>query len=287
MNRIYRSIWNDKTGTFAAVSEHARSAGKRTSSCIGATTESGARFALKALAVSVIMTFGATVNAQPTGGMVTAGSATISGAPGSTTINQSSSNVAINWGSFNVGTGETVRFVQPNSSSIALNRVIGPDPSSILGSLNANGKVFLVNPNGILFGRGASVNVGALVASTLNIADGDFMTGSYKFSGTGNGAVVNQGVINAADGGYVALLGARVSNEGTISANRGTVALAAGNALTLDVMDDQLLAVTVDQGAVNALAQNGGLLQADGGQVLMTTQAAGNLLATVVNNTGV
>jgi filamentous hemagglutinin family protein len=194
--------------------------------------------------------------------------------------------VAINWQSFGIGTGEGVRFVQPNGNSVALNRVLGPDPSSILGSLSANGKVFLVNPNGILFGRGAQVNVGGLVASTLNISDSDFMAGRYQFSGNSDAAVLNQGTINAA-GGYVALLGADVGNDGTITARLGTVALAAGNAITLDVAGDGLLNVTVNQGAVNALVQNGGLIQADGGNVLLTAMAAGTLLQSAVNNTGV
>ena len=181
-----------------------------------------------------MLAFGSNVYAGPTGGVVSAGSASIAGGVGTTTINQASQNVAINWQSFSIGQGESVRFVQPNSSSIALNRVLGSDPSSILGSLSANGKVFLLNPNGILFGQGAQVNVGGLVASTLNISDSDFMAGKYNFSGASTASILNQGSINA-DGGYVALLGANVSNQGVISAKLGTVALAAGNAMTLDV----------------------------------------------------
>lgn len=285
MNHVYKSIWNDRTGTFVAVSEHAMSRGSKS-----AKTSSGADsrvcFALKALCASLMLAFGSQVYALPTGGAVAAGSATIAGTANTTTVTQSTQNVALNWQSFSIAQGETVRFVQPNSSSVALNRVLGSDPSSILGSLSANGKVFLVNPNGILFGQGAQVNVGGLVASTLNITDGDFMAGNYKFSGAGNGSVLNRGSIDAA-GGYVALLGANVSNEGVITAAMGTVALAAGNAITLDVAGDGLLNVTVNEGAVNALVQNGGLLRANGGQVLMTAQAAGNLLKTVVNNTGV
>jgi filamentous hemagglutinin family protein len=245
-----------------------------------------ARFALKPLAISVMLAFASNVHALPTGGAVSAGAATISGGASSTTITQSTQNVAINWQSFGIAQGEAVRFVQPNASAVALNRVLGADPSSILGSLSANGKVFLVNPNGILFGKGAQVNVGGLVASTLNVSDADFMAGTYRFSGAGNGAIVNQGTLNA-DGGYVALLGANVSNEGVISANLGTVALAAGAAVTLDVAGDGLLNVTVNQGALNAVVQNGGLIRANGGQVLMTAQAAGSLLNTVVNNTGI
>lgn len=221
----------------------------------------------------------------PSGGSLAAGSASLSSTPGTLTVNQSSQNAVLNWQSFSIGQGGSVVFNQPNSSAVALNRVVGADPSSILGNLSANGKVFLVNPNGIMFGRGASVNVGGLVASTLSITDDDFMAGRYAFSGSG-GSVRNDGEINA-DGGYVALLGARVDNQGVIRANLGTVVLAAGNAITLDVVGDGLLNVAINEGAVNALVQNGGLVQANGGQVLMTAQAAGALLRTVVNNTGV
>ncbi|MEJ7807902.1 MAG: filamentous hemagglutinin N-terminal domain-containing protein, partial [Telluria sp.] len=189
--------------------------------------------------------------------------------------------------SFNIGAGEAVRFIQPGSDSVALNRVLGSDPSSILGSLTANGKVFLINPNGVLFGKGASVNVGGLVASTLDISDQDFMAAKYRFSGAGRGAVRNDGALHSADGGFVALLGADVSNQGLITARLGQVALAAGQAVTLDVAGDGLLNVTVNRGALNALVQNGGLIQADGGQVLLTAQAAGDLMKNAVNNSGV
>src|SRR6185295_14834089 len=192
---IYRSIWNDKTGSVVAASEISNSG--RHSSPVTTTAAGKSRFALKALAVSVMLAFGSNSYALPTGGAVSAGSATIASGTGTTTINQSSQNVAINWQGFNIGAGEAVRFVQPNSSSAALNRVLGADPSSILGSLSANGKVFLVNPNGILFGQGAQVNVGGLVASTRGITDSDFMAGNYKFAGSGGGTIVNQGSINA------------------------------------------------------------------------------------------
>jgi filamentous hemagglutinin family protein len=283
MNNIYRSIWNDATGTFVAVSENASSGGKKASTCTSA--RGGAVLAMKTLAISLMMV-GAGAYAAPVGGVVTAGTATIGGAPGSMVITQTTQNTAINWDSFNVAAGESVRFVQPNSNSVALNRVVGADPSSILGTLSANGKVFLVNPNGILFGKGASVNVGGLVASSLNIGDADFMAGNYRFSSAGKGAVANLGSINA-PGGYVALLGANVSNDGVIAARLGSVALVAGNAITLDVAGDGLLNVAISQGAADALAQNGGLIQADGGQVLLSARAAGGLLQGGVNNSGV
>lgn len=224
--------------------------------------------------------------ALPVDGQVAAGGASIAQGGGGLTVSQSTQNAAINWQSFSIGQGEAVTFVQPNSQSVALNRVVGADPSSILGSLSANGKVFLVNPNGILFGQGAQVNVAGLVASTLNITDSDFMAGCYSFAGTSGGTVSNLGSINA-DGGYVALLGAKVSNDGVISARMGSVALAAGEGVTLDVAGDGMLSVAVDKGAVDALVANGGLIRADGGQVMLTARAAGQLLRTVVNNTGV
>ena len=283
MNHIHRSIWNRSTGTFVAVSEHARNSGKAAS----AGSPGGVAFRIKAVSLLVMLACGSVAMAQPTGGVVTSGNATIAGPSNQLTITQTTHNAAINWQGFGIAAGESVRFVQPDSRSIALNRVVGNDPSAIHGNLSANGTVFLINPHGILFGRGSNVNVGGLVASTLNLSDDDFRAGRYHFSGRSNGTVVNQGVIRAADGGYVALLGAGVTNQGDVVAQKGTVALAAGRSLTLDMAGDRLLSVSVDEGTVNALVENGGLLQADGGRVIMTTQAASSLMSNAVNNTGV
>src|SRR5262245_34393834 len=123
-------------------------------------------------------------HAAPAGGEVVAGNASIVSTPGNTTIHQTSQNAALNWQSFDIDVGESVRFVQPNSQSVALNRVLSADPSRILGQLSANGTVFLVNPNGILFGADARVNVGGLVASTRDIAVSDFLAGNYRFNGS-------------------------------------------------------------------------------------------------------
>ncbi len=241
--------------------------------------------ATSALAGTLALAISAGAYAAPTGGVVAAGSATITGAPGDMVINQATQNAVINWQGFSIGQGEAVTFVQPNSQSVALNRVLGADPSVILGRLSANGQVFLINPNGVLFGAGSQVNVGGLVASTLTLSDADLMAGRYKFSGAGPGAVVNQGAI-LADGGSVVLLGANVSNQGLISARLGAVSLAAGNAITLDVAGDGLLKVTIDEGALDALAENGGVIRADGGSVVMTARSASALLRAAVNNTG-
>ena len=131
------------------------------------------------------------------------------------------------------------------------------------------------------------MNVGGLVASTLDIADADLAAGSRRFAGTGSAAVVNNGTLTAAPGGYIALLGSTVTNKGTLNAPRGTVALGAGSKATLDFNGDQLVKLAVDDNTVAALAANGGLIKADGGQVYLTAGARNSLVASVVNNTGV
>lgn len=239
--------------------------------------------------------------------MVSSGNGLITQTSSQLTVNQGSQNLAINWQSFDIAPTQTVNFKQPNSNAIALNRVTGQNPSSILGNLNANGQVFLINPNGILFGQTAQVSVGGLVASTLNLSDSDFNSGNYKFSGSSTASIINNGTLSAATGGYVALLGANVSNlssgagssgggngNGTgnagstgISAYQGNVSLAAGQDITLQLANGSLLGLTVNQGALNAVAQNSGVIKADGGQILLTAQAANALTTAVVNNTGV
>jgi filamentous hemagglutinin family protein len=223
--------------------------------------------------------------ALPTGGVVVAGTVSITAAPSTLTVAQSSQNAVINWQSFGIGASESVAFAQPNSQAVILNRVLGQDPSAIMGHMTANGRVFVVNPNGILIGRGAEVNVGGLVASTLGISDSDFMAGKLHFSGSGS-TVRNEGTISS-PGGFVALLGKHVSNVGAIQARLGTVALAAAEAVTLDFSGDGLLNVAIDRGSAQALIENGGLIEANGGTVLMTARAAGQLVKTAVNNAGI
>lgn len=229
----------------------------------------------------------ATAQAGPMDGQITAGSGSVAQTGANTTITQSSQNLSLTWKSFNVGAQESVNFVQPSASAIAVNRILDTNGSQILGQLNANGQVFLINPNGILFGAGAQVNVGGLVASTLDIKDADLHSSKRGFSGPGAGSVVNHGRINAAPGGYVALLGNTVSNQGSINAPLGSVVLGAGSAATLTFQGNQLLQVQVDQSVLNSLADNGGLIQADGGRVLMSAGARDSLLASAVNNSGV
>ncbi len=243
----------------------------------------------------LLLTDASFAHAAPSGGEVTAGSGTISQAGNAVTIDQSSSRLAINWQSFNIGSGESVTFKQPSSQAIALNRILGQDPSTILGSLSANGQVFLLNPNGVLFGAGAQVDVGGIVASTLSLSNDDFLAEHYTFAGDPTGAggdtfgagVVNQGNITASQGGYVAFIAPSVTNEGVIRANGGTVALGAGSQVTLNLADNQLVGFTVDKAALGALAQNRQLIQADGGTVILSALAKDALLSSVVNNDGV
>lgn len=227
-------------------------------------------------------------HALPIGAEVSAGAGAVSQSGGALTIQQTSPRLAINWQSFGIGAGESVVFRQPDAGAIALNRVLGHDPSVILGRLSANGQVFVLNANGVLFGPGAQVEVGGIVVSTLGLADADFLAGRHVFTaGAGAGSVINRGTIRAADGGYVALLGPQVVNEGVIAARLGSVALGAGNQATLTLAGNSLVAFSVDQAAVDALVANKQLIQADGGTVMLSARARDALLATVVNNEGI
>lgn len=273
MNRAYALVWNPSNGAWSVADEHARRRGKGA----GAVLLANLLLAGSALAADL-----------PSGGQVVSGNGTISQPNAQQmVIDQTSNKLAIDWQSFDIGAGNKVTFNQPGRDAIALNRVVGSDGSKIMGQLDANGRVFLINPNGVLFGSGANVNVGGLVASTLDLSVEDFDKGQYRFKGDGSpAAVVNQGSIRA-DGGAVALLGGTVSNQGVIVANQGSATLAAGNAMTLDFAGDGLLNVQVDEAAVDALVENHQLIKADGGQVVLTANAGDALLKTVVNNTGV
>ena len=222
----------------------------------------------------------------PSGGQIVGGSGQIQQTGAITTIRQNSPTLMLNWQSFNIAPNETVDFVQPSSSAIAVNRIFSSTPSSIYGHMDANGQVWLINPNGVLFGSTAQVNVGGLIASTLDLDDSSLASDQRRFSGHGNGSVINEGAIHIAQGGYAALLGHQVSNRGVISAQFGSIALGGGSAVTLTFRDSQLLHVRVDQSTLNDLVENRQLLVADGGQVIMTAGAKNALLASAVNNTG-
>jgi filamentous hemagglutinin family protein len=244
------------------------------------------RIAVCALA-SILPGFGPAW-ADPQGGKIVGGSGSIRQTNGSTMVTQTSPNLSLNWSSFNLDPGQNIRFVQPDSRSIALNRISGLEPSRIFGQLNANGQVFLINPNGILFGKAAQVNVGALVASSHDISDADFAARRFRFESSGSGgSIVNQGQLNAFEGGSISLLGQRVSNQGIIRARLGQVTLASGQAITLDLSGDGLICIAPYQSGMQALVSNPGRIEANGGQVWLSAHSASTLLRSVVNQDGV
>ncbi|TCV92330.1 filamentous hemagglutinin family protein [Luteibacter rhizovicinus] len=285
MNRIYRLCWNISTNQWVAASELARGARPGASRVVDRS--GGPRLAKTLLAAALALGSSGQVLADQTGGQIVAGTGSIVHNGATTTISQASQHLSLNWQSFDIAANETVNFVQPGANSIAVNRILGNSASEIYGHLNANGQVWLINPNGVLFGKGAQVNVGGLVASTLDTADASMSSNKRSFSGDGKGSVVNLGSINVAPGGYVALLGNRVSNQGTISARMGSVAMGAGSAVTLTFDANQLVSIQVDKSTLDNLAENRQLIQADGGRVFMTAGAADSLLTSTVNNTGV
>ena len=177
------------------------------------------------------------------------------------TVIQQSDKLAINWDSFDIAQGNSVIYNQPGQQSIALNRVLGRDTSQIYGNLKANGQIFLLNPNGILFGKGAQVNVGGLIASTKSMSNHDFTRGNYTLtSQIQEGKLVNQANLRTTAGGYIALIGQQVDNQpsGIINAPQGKAALACGSRVILNLDRGNLLGVQVQGEQVNTLLQNGG-----------------------------
>lgn len=226
--------------------------------------------------------------ANPTGAQVVSGSVSVnSPSAGQMNITQGTPNAIVNWSTFSIGAGESVTIAQPSATAALLNRVVGNDVSTIAGHLSANGRVFLVNPAGVIFAPGSSVNVGSMIASTLNVSDADFLAGRFRFVGTSPTSVSNAGTLTAQDGGTIALLGGTVSNTGTVSARLGTVALGAGSDITVDFAGDGLTTLQINQGVAHALVGNAGTLAADGGTVVMSAQTATALAGTVLNQQGV
>ncbi|ELP6251682.1 filamentous hemagglutinin N-terminal domain-containing protein [Salmonella enterica] len=298
MNRIYKLKFDKRRNELVVVSEITAGMGKEKSTGHIADLASLSSFrkllgtltpvALLTGLISGLLPAMVLAADLPTGGQIVGGQGSISTSGNQMTIHQQTQNMATNWHSFDIGKNNTVQFVQPDSSSVALNRVTGASGSQIMGTLKANGQVFILNPNGVLFGKDARVNVGGLVASTKNISTADFMKGQYTLSGNGNpGAqVVNQGSLTTAKGGYIVLAGERVSNSGTVTTPGGKTVLAAGKTVTLQLDNGGLTSVSVNGSVVNALVENRGLISATNGQVYLTAKGQDMLLNTVVNNSG-
>ena len=235
------------------------------------------------------------VNQLPTGPKVGSGSVSITqtqtNAAASMVVNQTSPKAIVNWDTFNLGSKADITFNQPNTASALLNRILDNNPSQILGQIKSNGQVFFTNPNGIYFGPSSSVSVGSLLATTNSISDKDFLAGNYKFTGNGSSqSILNEGQLSInASGGFGALLASSVSNKGVITAQlKGTVVLASGESyqLQFDAGNGSLSNVLVSPSAIAALVENSQLIQAPGGTILMTAQAASTLMGGVVRNTG-
>ncbi len=229
--------------------------------------------------------------AAPQGGQVVGGIGHIHQNNLNTRINQQSQNMVINWQSYNVEQNERVQYVQPNSRAIALNRILGNNASTIRGQIDANGQVILVNPNGIFFSATSVINVGGLMASGLDIKPDDFMNGNYIFNevaGT-EGFVINSGIINAATGGNVTLLGKQVKNDGMIVARLGAVNMAAGKAAVVTFDNAGLLGVRVTEDVlqnelgVDPAVLNSGTINAEGGRILLTASTSQDIFSRAVN----
>ena len=229
------------------------------------------------------------------GGQIVGGQGAIVSPNGATTvINQASHNIAINWDTFNVGVNELVRFNQPGATSAALNNIFDQSASQIFGQIDANGRVFLMNPNGILFGPNARININNLVAAGARIDVDDFMAGNYTLQSLqdADGFVINRGVIEAATGGSVTLAGKTVRNEGLILANAGRVNLVTGSRIALDFDGDGLMQFAVEEAVLDNAASiddgisNTGDIIADGGEVLITASAAQGVFDNAINNEG-
>jgi len=239
--------------------------------------------------------------ATPTEGTVANGSATIQQNGLATVINQGSSRAVIDWRGFDISNDEKVQFIQASSSAIALNRITGGNPTTILGQLAANGRVFISNPNGVVFGAGSRVDVAGLLATTLSINADEFMNGKTLFTQSlehSPSFVVNQGEIHVADNGFCFLVAGGVQNSGTIIGQLGKVVLASANNLTLDFNGDGLVTYTVsgkvlqsiigpDGKPFDAAVSNSGTITTPGGEIVMVGNGAKDAFASVVNNSGV
>ncbi len=295
-SNLFKTVFSQRLGALIAVGEHTSGQGKATGGhgaghqkLWNRATAGASYFGVVSMGFAfVTLAWSAPANnALPSGGQVAQGAAAISQSGANMAIHQSTARAVVNWQSFDIGKDAKVNIVQPNAQAVLLNRVTGVAPSQIFGQMSANGQVVLVNPNGVTFGKDGSVSAAGLTASTLNISDADFMAGRKRFTRDGaTGEVVNQGTLTAAPGGYVALLGASVSNEGQIYAPQGNVALGAADAITLPMTGTGRIKMALSPSAINAAVANqkGGTIVTEGGQVYMQVAAMGHVMASVLQS---
>ncbi|OTG89239.1 YDG domain-containing protein [Acinetobacter sp. ANC 3832] len=295
MNKVYKTVWNKRQNCSQVTSEQSKGQSKNSQSSsqvkaveIQKNWFDFARLSLLSLALLPLSIWAGIYDTQlPTGGNVTVGSAQISQNNNTLNVHQNSQNVGIQWNDFNIGQNATVNFHQPNSSSIAVNRVLDSNASQIMGKLNANGQVFLLNPNGVIFSKTAQVNVGGIVASTLNVTDGDIMSGNFTLKNQGGaGKVENHGSI-IADGGVIAFIAPNVINTGNVESKNGVIHFTAADQVTLHLQDGQLTEYQVDIGTLQGLIDNQGAILANNGAVYLTAKAKDSLSKAVVNHSGI
>ncbi len=227
------------------------------------------------------------LTALPTGGVIVSGKGGIISSGTMMTVRQETGRLITEWESFDIGQEAAVQFLQPAPSSIALNRVLSMDASQIFGQLSANGQVFLVNPAGVTFGSSARFDGAGLVISTLAMSNNDFLGDRFHFENDGHAGIINNAGTLRANGGYIAFLAPYIHNSGDVHTNGGDVALIAADRVSLDLVGDGLIKFTIDQGAVDAQINNGGLIRADNGTVLLSAKAADQLTRSAVNNSGI
>ncbi len=287
--KLFRTVFSKRLGMLVAVSEYANSQGKAQGGHRSPLPNPIAAQFIGVLTLCVGLSsvgWAQTVahNALPTGATVSAGLAIVSSAGANMTIDQASQRASINWQSFNIGKDASVNVVQPNASSVLLNRIGGDSPSQILGRLSANGQIVLVNPNGMMFGKDGSVSAAALTASSLGISDADFMAGNMTFSRQdASGAIVNQGRLEA-HGGVIALLGAQVSNEGKIYSNAGNVYMGAAETVQMPISGSGRIKLELSPSAIHAVVSNAGDIMTMGGHVFMQASAASAAIANVIHS---
>ena len=249
--------------------------------CLIASSFSSTSNLLRTTCVVILSLCTPVAIALPEGAQLTGGVANINQSANTLTIQQSSQQISIDYNSFNIAAGESVNFIQPDSQSIALNLVTGSGVSEIFGSLSANGQVFLINPNGILFASGAQVDVGGLFASTLSISNDDFFNQNFQLSNDAtNASIKNYGQIQA---GYVAFVSPVIENHGTITAEQ--INLHAADSVRVSFSPG--IHIETLASSYQATIDNKGLLSADGGEVILTAASHNQLLETAINNDGV
>jgi len=211
------------------------------------------QFRLKPACAAVLLALSIhTAQANPLGPTVVNGQASFATGGNTLTITNTPGAI-INWQGFSIGANEITRFAQQSASSAVLNRVISNNPSNILGSLQSNGRVFLVNPNGIVFGAGATIDVAGMVASTLNLSNADFLAGRYHFTQVPGAAnISNAGNLTAQTGGQIFLIAPNVENAGVITAQNGEILLVAGHSVDLVNTSDPNLRVSITAPAGDA-----------------------------------